>query len=696
MTKKKMITSGQFFLLVFISRISLIMLYSSRISAQEQLQSFLLPLLLLTPLLLITILPLIYLQSQKQLSIAERPVIGKPLQRITATAYSGYYLLSAVYGIVVMLGFMNQVIPEGIEPKIILVLIMTGCVYSASKGIEPSARMSAVVMVLIVLTMVLSLWFLSSSYNPDNLSPLSAISVNGLSDGIIFLLSRINSVSTIFVLYPSVKGNIKNGFIGYTVFSCIFLVTMLMFFTGTSGEFSRFYELQVYHSIEGSANMQRLDPVIILVIVCSFFCHISLLLIAFSESLRYAFPNTQNSRLWITTAFILSAIVILLPEAVSRAVIDRNVWMIINTIFCFSIPAVILCIGLLFTGNRKKRLAIRTISLVLSAVFFAGIVSGCGSVQLNQRIIVQGIGIDRFENDYKLTFIALNTDDQENTNSSVLLYSNGSSPEDAINALERQSGKKVLLSQCLFILINRDAAKNRSQTLDYFCERRDIQTGINLIVSEDDSRPCIEKAKNEYNLSAESVSMGFDSNAVEQTVAHFTLSDYISEITDDNNSILIPRVFINKELHCLEISGSFVSEEDNIYTLSKENTALVLLMKNKTGSLYCDSISEKTTHSIMKYNTIIIPRISDNRLMLEIEIRLKPNENQSKEYKALLKQKIEEKLSGCITIIINKNGSDLLNLRKSLKNTYSQNKAIFRDFRSLLKNSETELIVNVE
>ena len=71
MTKKKMITSGQFFLLVFISRISLIMLYSSRISAQEQLQSFLLPLLLLTPLLLITILPLIYLQSQKQLSIAE-------------------------------------------------------------------------------------------------------------------------------------------------------------------------------------------------------------------------------------------------------------------------------------------------------------------------------------------------------------------------------------------------------------------------------------------------------------------------------------------------------------------------------------------------------------------------------------------------------------------------------------------------
>ena len=101
-------------------------------------------------------------------------------------------------------------------------------------------------------------------------------------------------------------------------------------------------------------------------------------------------------------------------------------------------------------------------------------------MQLNQRLIVQGIGIDKNVDGYKITLIVLDTDNKDKENSVKLVYAEGKTVKKALYELENQRGKKLLLSQCLFVMMDRNAVSECRKTLSYFGEAPEMQKTANL------------------------------------------------------------------------------------------------------------------------------------------------------------------------------------------------------------------------
>ena len=161
MNEKPMITAGQFFTLLFVSRLSPVLLYSAAFSGKASLWELLLPLLISLPLTLFLLVPVFCLEKGR---MSRGLWMSGGSGRVLPVCYTLYFLGSALYGLLSLFGFMEAVIPEGIEPKLILILLLCGCTYAAVKGIEASARMSAAVLLLLGFSVVLSLVFLMPGF----------------------------------------------------------------------------------------------------------------------------------------------------------------------------------------------------------------------------------------------------------------------------------------------------------------------------------------------------------------------------------------------------------------------------------------------------------------------------------------------------------------------------------------------------
>ena len=106
MNDKPMITQKQFFILLFVCRISLAIIYSSSVSGVFSVWDMLMPLIITIPLMLIMFLP----------SLSYGRISGDGsffTVKIMPVIYSAYFLFSALYSTAVMYGFMLEAVPDG-------------------------------------------------------------------------------------------------------------------------------------------------------------------------------------------------------------------------------------------------------------------------------------------------------------------------------------------------------------------------------------------------------------------------------------------------------------------------------------------------------------------------------------------------------------------------------------------------------
>lgn len=560
MNKKQIITSGQFFTLLFICRMSLTLLYSSKSSGIISLRELILPLMISVPVMLFMLVPAIVLISSEKEYAAKH--INADINtgalssgKAVSFLYGIYFLLSSAYGTLTIYDFMNDVIPSGVNSKIILSFMVIGCIYAAIKGIEAVSRMSLIVLILFILAIIIIAVYLFPSYSASKLTPAGSLFSLSVSDGIIFLISRMNAASAIGVFHDSIKGSIKKGLIIYTVISVVFTILSVLLLCGSAGNYLDKQDFQIFRSIDASSVLQRIDPFFILVAVCSIFCEITLFILAASKCISFSFNKLNEKKSAFIVGAALVIFVLLIPFGKTpEFFFDKYIWAGAAVLFITVLPSIILINKKLrHKNNRKKRIAgAAAIGMTIAMTL---LLTGCSSVQLNNRIIVQGIGIDKDPEGYKLTLIVLNTDDPQKENALSIVYSEGSSVEKAMASLEQQRGKRLLLNQCLFIAMNQPACKDSKNTLDYFSRSNDIPRSLDLIAAEEGAETTLNTAIKEFGYKSEDISAICGSSAVEQNNVRCTLLEYISR-SDNGTDTAFPLITIDKDIKALRICGS--------------------------------------------------------------------------------------------------------------------------------------------
>ena len=103
--------------------------------------------------------------------------------------------------------------------------------------------------------------------------------------------------------------------------------------------------------------------------------------------------------------------------------------------------------------------------LALCFAVLSCFISGCTNVSgLDEQLIINAIGIDKNEDIYELTVQALNIDNSsqeeaDEASQSLNVTATGNTLLEAINSIQNQTGKKLLYSHALILVIGNETAK---------------------------------------------------------------------------------------------------------------------------------------------------------------------------------------------------------------------------------------------
>ena len=554
---RHLITTGQFFTLLFVARAGLTMIYSAEMSGLGSLSGFLLPLLIMVPLGIVLMLPAACLCRKSFCPLRSTgSAAPSPGVRLLFMAYAGFFLLSALYYIASLYVFLLDALPEGVSPQVIIVLLVIGCTYASSKGIEAGARTSLIVMVLIVLSVLLVFCFLYQDYSPERLPEIGELAPASVGEGIVFLISRLGGFAGVLLLSESIRGRLIKGGIIWLTLSSVVLGLLIILFSGTVGDYLSTKSFQVFRVIDGSWILQKSEPLFIAATMCSSFIGIYLFMLSASVSVDRCLKRTGalSSSLWIGA--ILTAAVLLIPKEIMSIIVQQKLPLALLTLcFLTLIPSAVLVskpiTSILWRRRKNHRPPAGIISLFLIAATIVNLCA-CSPLQLNRRLIIQGIGIDRVENGYTLTLITLNTDHPEQDNSVSLLSSQGITVDEAISKAEAANAKRILLEQCLFVMLNESASQQGADTLSALTGSNDMPKTAGIFVTSGAAQSTLISAIGDYGYTSEEISLLCDDSIIKQSIPHRTLMELISA-GYKNEDIIVPIIDADPENRSLTV-----------------------------------------------------------------------------------------------------------------------------------------------
>ncbi len=662
MIKRDIVTVGQIYTLLFISRISLSVIYSVFVSGMENIWDLFLPLIICIPVSILLLVPVNF--GKKSVCTQAVEKFGK-IGYVIPVLYGIYFLFSGVYAIKALEHFLNIVLPDGINTGVVTAVLVTACIYGAVKGIEALSRMAAVVLGFILLSSAIVFIYLMQGFSAENILPVEYVTFGSIADGVVFIISRMNTSAALNVLLPSTKGRLWKSAVIYSVLVFLFMCFMLILLRGAVGDYINSRELSVYQATEGAGTLQRLNPLFIFVTMCSLFCNVSVMLFAVSESVKEIFGKSHGKMISVISGMVLIVLVLVLPE--NQIIFDKYIWCILTVTFTAIIPLII---------KMPK----------ITAMFLAlAILGGCNSMQLNQRLIVQGIGIDKNVDGYKITLIVLDTDNKENENSVKLVYAEGQTVEKALYELENQRGKKLLLSQCLFMMMDRKAVSDCKKALSYFGETGEMQKTANLMVTDGTAEKTITTAIDKLGYQSEYINVLADSRAVSQTEVHCSLLDYVSSLKGTETALLFPYIIINEDISALSVKGSYLADGGEHDYLTSDETVGTLILNEKITD-FTDNIGNMN-YKIKSAKSEIIPKWKDGRLEIEFIVELETDKRLKE-----ISERAESLVNSAIKKTLLKSGADVFSIGKNIRGKYPE---IYKnaDMKKLLQNSLIEIKV---
>ncbi len=201
----------------------------------------------------------------------------------------------------------------------------------------------------------------------------------------------------------------------------------------------------------------------------------------------------------------------------------------------------------------KKALKIITLFLMLT-VLLSGCVGGVESLELKNRIVIQGIGLDKSENGLSVSFQTLNTDVSSNPNS-------GSSPSDVVNCftvesssvsealdkLAESTGMRAMISQNRIVVFGNELAKSGiSAYLDEFVRDAESRETILLAVAEGKAEDVIYAKLGENVIPARKTEQIIESAEINFNIAEVEAYRFINTLGDSALSGFLPMLRVEK------------------------------------------------------------------------------------------------------------------------------------------------------
>lgn len=308
---------------------------------------------------------------------------------------------------------------------------------------------------------------------------------------------------------------------------------------------------------------------------------------------------------------------------------------------------------------------------------------GCSyQVQLSQRLLIQGIGIDYEDGVYRATVQVTKVSDQEE-NTVSLMNGEGDSAMDALNAITLANGKKPLYSHSLVLVLGRGCAeKGLSNVMDFFIRYPESHPTVNVLMADSSAEDILstEQEDGKYIQARDIAELAKGGKYNGETVQTEML-DVINQLRGEGSSPYLPIVMQDGE--SIVSSGTAVFSGDQLVAdLDEQETRGLLLITGKlhngTAVVQSPEIG-KVTLELEEASTKISSQIIGEKPRFSIEVECgatigaadmpSGKSLDSKMYEKigeLLEEQLTQNCMEAISICIEDNHSDIFNFGRRL------------------------------
>ncbi len=240
-----------------------------------------------------------------------------------------------------------------------------------------------------------------------------------------------------------------------------------------------------------------------------------------------------------------------------------------------------------------KRLAA---AAILSLLIFSSC-RGIKITELNERLIIEAIGIDYSDGEYTVTVQALDsaspadsTKDGENGELTKTFVFGGKTVGEALDGISLQTGKVPLYSQARILLIGIDTAKeNIGASLDFFLREYTTRTDILFAVCEKTAKDTLGAPFGKNTIGAAVIETAVRSGANNGNVVGVPLYKFINLLLDDKSGAFCPVIGVRREEmseDCrIEIIGTALFSDNRLTkTVGRYETRGLLYLINRISS----------------------------------------------------------------------------------------------------------------
>ena len=222
---------------------------------------------------------------------------------------------------------------------------------------------------------------------------------------------------------------------------------------------------------------------------------------------------------------------------------------------------------------------------------------GCSQVnQLNERLIVNGIGVDIEDGACVVTMHVFDAQRAsvggEESQDIVVVTGRGRSVIDAFNAITLQSGKEPLLSQNLVLIVGEETAKSgMNNVIDFFIRYYETRPTVELFVAKERTAREVMNCNSDGRLiSAKDIENLADSGKINAEQVHSDVLTLVNRLQDESSDGFMIALTMsgNEEEGIVYVNGTGVLKGDKLVgylTLEETQGYLLMTGEAKSGTL---------------------------------------------------------------------------------------------------------------
>ena len=300
---KHRISSAQFFMAMFVSRVIVTIALNAQYTGGENLLDNMVSYLLAMALGFLIALPVWMLHKRHpELPVGEAAKLGfGKAGGLASLCYILYFILINGTSLALFEIFLMDTVNPDFSSAFVAAAILAVALYGAIRGIETVARCATCVFVVLLLGCALVFGIVAMRFQPENLEPLFYNGWGQTIQGTVLFIARTSIFADMAILLPMVQGRKKLGFACWSGGTAVFVCGLILLLVGCLGRYAYTQNFPVYAlaSITEVRSMQRLDAVFIGVwmmgLIIKLACDLYACRVCFSSLLGKRWPKARVS-----------------------------------------------------------------------------------------------------------------------------------------------------------------------------------------------------------------------------------------------------------------------------------------------------------------------------------------------------------------------------------------------------------------